>query len=91
MLLRQASPWQGQLQLQQPLLLPLATLWPSASLAPKILPLALSEHGPRQVPSAAIALERQLLGGISESRRACLASQPSMHWSPASLAFDEPV
>ena len=78
LLLRRASPGQGQLQ--QPLLLLLVTPWPSASLASFVLLktplLALFEHGLRQVLSAAIALTKQLQGGIFKSRRACLASQP---------------
>ena len=90
LLLRQASPVQGQLQ--QPMPLPLVTPWPSASLASFVLLktplLALFEHGLRQVLSAAIVLVKELQGGIFKSRRACLASQPSMHWSPESLAFD---
>ena len=88
LLLRQAFPVQGQLQ--QPMPLPLVTPSPTASLASFVLLktplLALFEHGLRQV--LAVALDKELQGGIFKSRHACLASQPSMHWSPESLAFD---
>ena len=73
----------------------LVTRWILASLASFVLlktpRLALFEHDLRQILSAAIALAKQLQEVIFKSRRACHASQPSMHWSPESLAFDELV